>query len=127
MNERHAVATGLAPAAIGPYSQAIRTGDLLFVSGQIPIDPATGVVIDGDITAQTRQVLVNLMAILTEAGLSFAQVAKTTIYLKDLGDFEVVNRVYGEFVTEPPPARATVEVSRLPRDVRIEIDLIAVR
>lgn len=126
-SERHAVVTGQAPAAIGPYSQAIRNGDLVFVSGQIPIDPATGLVVEGDIAAQARQVFVNLRAILAAAGMSFAQVAKTTVYLTDLTDFAAMNLVYAEFVTDPPPARATVEVSRLPRDVRVEIDLIAVR
>ena len=97
----------------------------MFVSGQIPIDPATGQVIDGDTATQTRQVLRNLSAILQAAGLSFRQVVKTTVYLKDLGDFGAMNAVYAEFMADPAPARSTVEVARLPRDVRIEIDLIA--
>jgi 2-iminobutanoate/2-iminopropanoate deaminase len=127
MTERRAITTREAPEAIGPYSQAIQCGNLVFVSGQIPLDPADGRVIDGDTAAQTRQVLRNLSAILHAAGLSFRQVVKTTVYLKDLGDFAAMNAAYAEFVPEPAPARATVEVARLPRDVRVEIDVIAVR
>ena len=124
---RRAITTRDAPEAIGPYSQAIQCGSLLFVSGQIPIDPASGEVIDGDAAVQTRQVLQNLLAILDAAGLSFQQVVKTTVYLKDLGDFAAMNAVYAEWMPDPPPARATIEVARLPRDVRVEIDVIAVR
>lgn len=127
LSDRRAVSTPEAPEAIGPYSQAIQYGNLVFVSGQIAIDPNTGLMIDGDVAAQTRQVLRNLSAILGAAGLSFREVVKTTVYLKDLGDFVTMNTVYAEFMTDPPPARATVEVARLPRDARIEIDLIAVR
>jgi 2-iminobutanoate/2-iminopropanoate deaminase len=127
VNARRAIITGGAPEAIGPYSQAIQCGSLLFVSGQIPIDPASGEVIDGDVAVQTRQVLQNLLAVLDAAGLSFRQVVKTTVYLKDLGDFAAMNAVYAEWMPDPPPARSTVEVARLPRDVRVEIDLIAVR
>lgn len=114
-----------APKAIGPYSQAIRAGDLLFLSGQIPLDPATGQMIEGDITAQTRRVMDNLGAILDAAGLSFADVARTTIFLADLNDFVKVNEVYGSYFREPYPARATVQVARLPRDSRVEIDAVA--
>lgn len=124
---RRAVSTAEAPAAIGPYSQAIEAGPFLFVSGQIPLDPATGQLVDGDIARQTEQVLRNLRAILAAAGLSFAHVVRTTVYLKDLGEFEAMNAVYARFMPDPPPARSTVEVARLPRDVRIEIDVIAVR
>lgn len=122
---RQAVVTSSAPAAIGPYSQAIVAGNLLFVSGQIPLDPATGQLVDGDIEAQTRQVLRNLDAILAAAGTSFAAVVRTTVYMTDLTEFAAMNRVYETVVTQPAPARATVQVSRLPRDARIEIDLIA--
>ncbi|MFO7300953.1 MAG: RidA family protein [Acidobacteriota bacterium] len=124
---RRAVSTAEAPAAIGPYSQAIEAGPFLFVSGQIPLDPVTGQLVDGDIARQTEQVLRNLQAILAAAGLSFAHVVRTTVYLKDLGEFEAMNAVYARFMPDPPPARSTVEVARLPRDVRVEIDVIAVR
>ncbi len=123
---RYAISTPGAPAAIGPYSQAIRVGAFLFVSGQIPLDPATGQVVDGDVAAQTRRVLANLAEILKAAGGSFEQVARTTVYLADLADFSAMNDVYSEFFHQPAPARATVQVARLPRDVRVEIDLIAV-
>jgi 2-iminobutanoate/2-iminopropanoate deaminase len=123
---RQAVATASAPAAIGPYSQAIRAGGLLFISGQIPLDPATGQIVDGDIEAQTRQVLRNLQAILAEAGSSFAAIARTTVYLVELREFAAMNRVYETFIVAPAPARTTVQVARLPRDARIEIDVIAV-
>lgn len=124
---RQAIRTDQAPAAIGPYSQAVMAGPLLFASGQIPIDPATGQVVDGDVAAQTDRVLRNLESVLAAAGLGFAHVVKTTVYLKDLADFESMNQVYGRFMPEPAPARVTVEVARLPRDVRVEIDLIAAR
>lgn len=122
---RQAVVTTSAPAAIGPYSQAIVAGNLLFVSGQIPLDPATGQLIDGDIVAQTQQVLRNLEAILAAAGTTFSAVVRTTVYMIDLAEFAAMNSVYETFVTAPAPARATVQVSRLPRDARVEIDLIA--
>lgn len=122
---RTAVSTSNAPAAIGPYSQAIRVGSLLFVSGQIPLDPVTGQLAAEDVAGQTTRVLQNLGAILEAAGSSFAQVAKTTVYLLDMGEFAAMNEVYGTFFPSPAPARATVQVSRLPRDVRVEIDLIA--
>jgi 2-iminobutanoate/2-iminopropanoate deaminase len=114
-----------APKAIGPYSPAIRSGQLLFVSGQIPLDPATGRMVEGDVTAQTRRVMDNLGAILRSAGLSFSQIVRTTIFLADLEDFAKVNDVYGSYFSEPYPARATVQVARLPRDARVEIDAIA--
>ena len=123
---REALATDRAPQAIGPYSQAIRSGDLLFVSGQIPLDPATGTLVDGDITVQTRRVLDNLAGILTAAGASFEHVVKTTVFLLDMDDFAAMNAVYGKYMVDPAPARATVQVARLPRDVKVEIDLIAV-
>ena len=122
---REAVTTADAPAAIGPYSQAIRAGDYLFVSGQIPLDPATATLVNGPITAQTHRVLQNLGAILAAAGASFDQVVKTTVYLSDMGDFPEMNAVYATYFPAPAPARATVQAARLPRDVRIEIDLIA--
>ncbi len=114
-----------APKAIGPYSPAVRAGHLLFVSGQIPIDPATGQMIDGDITAQTRRVLDSIGALLNAAGLSFANVVRTTVFLADMSDFGAVNQVYGTYFVEPYPARATVQVARLPKDARVEIDVIA--
>ncbi len=122
---RTAISTPNAPAAIGPYSQAIRAGNLLFISGQIPLDPATGQLAAEDIAGQTERVMQNLEGILAAAGSSFAQVVKTTVYLLDMGEFAAMNEVYGKHVPSPAPARATVQVSRLPRDVRVEIDLIA--
>ena len=130
MATRKVVATDRAPAAIGPYSQAIEAGGLLFVSGQIPLDPETNEIVGGgdspDITAQTRQVLENLEAVLVAGGADCGAVVKTTIYVADLGDFATVNAVYADRFGERPPARACVEVSRLPKDVRVEIDAIAV-
>jgi len=122
---REAVSTTNAPQAIGPYSQAIRAGNLLFVSGQIPLDPSTGTLVDGGIAEQTHRTLQNVGAILTAAGSSFASVVRTTIYLTDLSEFTAVNEIYATYFPAPAPARATVQVSRLPRDVRIEIDAIA--
>jgi 2-iminobutanoate/2-iminopropanoate deaminase len=124
---REIVSTQSAPAAIGPYSQAVVTGDLVFCSGQIALDPASGQVIDGGVEAQTRRVLDNLEAVLAAAGSSLERAVKTTIYLADMNDFAAVNAIYGERVGAEPPARATVEVSRLPKDVRVEIDAIALR
>jgi len=122
---REAVASDAAPKAIGPYSQAIRAGSLLFVSGQIPLDPATGAMVEGDIAAQTRRVFANLQAILEAAGASFDNVVRTTVYLADMNDFATVNEIYGTYFSSPAPARATVQAARLPRDARVEIDLIA--
>ena len=114
-----------APAAIGPYSQAIRAGDFLFASGQIPLDPTTGTITEGGITAQTHQVLQNLGAVLTAAGVTFDRVVKTTIYLADMGDFSAVNEVYAGYFPAPAPARATIQAAGLPKNVRVEIDLVA--
>ena len=124
--QRTAIATPQAPAAIGPYSQAVRIGNLVFTSGQIPLDPATGQLVTGDLTAETRRVLDNLAAVLDAAGASFDDVAKTTIFLTDLADFAAVNALYAERFRGPPPARSTVQVARLPRDARVEIEMIAV-
>jgi 2-iminobutanoate/2-iminopropanoate deaminase len=123
---REAIATDRAPQAIGPYSQAVRTGNQIYCSGQIPIDPATGSIIDGDISAQTRQVLTNLSQVLQAAGASLDHVVKTTVYLADMGDFAAMNAVYATFFSSPAPARSTVQAARLPRDARVEIDVIAV-
>jgi 2-iminobutanoate/2-iminopropanoate deaminase len=114
-----------APKAIGPYSPAVRAGQLLFVSGQVPIDPSTGNIIAGDIPAQTRRVLDNVGALLSAGGRSFADVVRTTVFLADMNDFAAMNEVYGQYFSDPYPARATVEVARLPKDARIEIDVIA--
>lgn len=114
-----------APEPIGPYAQAIRAGDLLFCSGQIPLDPRTGKLVEGDIEAQTRQVMDNLAHVLSAAGAAWEHVVRSTIYLLDLSDFSVVNRVYGEYVGAVPPARATVQVAALPKGAAIEIDVIA--
>lgn len=122
---RQAVSTPNAPAAIGPYSQAIRAGHLLFVSGQIPLDPASGALLTGGISEQTERVLKNLGAILEAAGASFDRVVKTTVYLADMSEFAAMNEVYGRYFPSPAPARATIQAARLPRDVRVEIDLIA--
>jgi 2-iminobutanoate/2-iminopropanoate deaminase len=124
--EKTVISTSLAPSAIGPYSQAVRAGNMLFVSGQIALDPAAGKVIDDkSVAAQTRRVLQNIQAIVTAAGASLENVVKTTVFLKDMNDFAEMNAAYGEFFRSAPPARATVEVSRLPRDVSVEIDCIA--
>lgn len=119
------VATKDAPQAIGPYSQAIKAGGFLFSSGQIAIDPATGQVIEGDVAAQTERVMKNLAAILKAAGLSLSKVVKTTVYLKSMGDFATMNEIYGRHFGEHRPARSTVEVARLPKDVLVEIDVTA--
>lgn len=125
--ERSVIATTQAPGAIGPYSQGIKvSGGLVYTAGQVGLVPATGEMVAADIETQTRQVLENLKAILATAGSSMANVVKTTVYLKDLGDFAAMNGVYATFFNEAPPARTTVEVSRLPRDARVEIDAIAV-
>jgi 2-iminobutanoate/2-iminopropanoate deaminase len=123
---REAIATDKAPRAIGPYSQAVRIGNLLFCSGQIPLDPATGHLIAGDLAAQTRQVFANLGAVLTEAGASFSDVARTTVYLADMNDFAAMNEVYATFFGTPAPARSTIQAAGLPRNARVEIDVIAV-
>ncbi len=122
---KQAVSSPDAPKAIGPYSQAVRAGQLLFVSGQVPLDPVTGQLVGGDIAAQTRRVFDNLGAVLEAGGRSFADVVRTTVFLADMNDFAAVNEVYGTYFSEPYPARATVQVARLPKDARVEIDLIA--
>jgi 2-iminobutanoate/2-iminopropanoate deaminase len=122
---KQAISSLDAPKAIGPYSPAVRAGQLLFVSGQVPIDPATGNMIEGDITAQTRRVLDNIGALLKAGGLAFADVVRTTIFLAEMNDFTAVNEVYATYFSQPFPARATVQVARLPKDARVEIDVIA--
>ncbi len=129
--QRRIVSTDKAPAAIGPYSQAVVVDvstdkKMIFCSGQIPLDPATNTMIDGDISAQTRRVLENLAAVLAEAGAGFEHVVKTTIFLADMNDFATVNALYAERFPKNPPARATVQAARLPKDARVEIDAIAV-
>lgn len=119
------VQTDNAPKAIGPYSQAIKANGLVFTSGQIPLDPATMQIVEGGIREQTERVMSNLEAVLQAAGSSLEGVVKTTVFLKDLTDFTEMNEVYGSFFKQTPPARSTVEVARLPRDVRVEIDVIA--
>jgi len=123
--QRQIISTALAPKAIGTYSQAVRAGDTVYISGQIPLDPATGQMIEGDIAAQTERVMKNLGAVLEAAGLTFGDVVKTTIFLADMADFAAVNGVYGRFVTDPPPARSTVAVAALPKGGRVEIEATA--
>lgn len=122
---REAVSTINAPAAIGPYSQAIKTNSLVFTSGQIPIDPATGEIVSGGVENQTAQVLKNIEAVLEAAGSSLGKVVKTTIFIKDMNSFAAINEVYARFFPNVPPARSTVEVARLPKDVLIEIEAVA--
>jgi 2-iminobutanoate/2-iminopropanoate deaminase len=128
MNDRKTIHTAAAPAAIGPYAQAIAAGDYVFASGQIAIDPATGQLVDGGADAQTRQVMANVAAVLAAAGLAFADVVKTTIFLTDMADFAAVNAIYGEsFEGGPVPARSTVAVAALPRGATVEIEVVALR
>ena len=122
---RQVIATDNGPKAIGPYSQAIKANGLVFLSGQIPLDPATQQLITGDVADQTERVLQNITGILTAAGTSLAQVIKTTVFLKSMNDFAAMNEVYGRHFTADPPARSTVGVARLPKDVLVEIDVIA--
>ncbi len=119
------ISTKDAPAAIGPYSQAVQAGPFLFCSGQIPLDPATGQVISGDVTAQAKRVLENVVAVLKAGGATLDHVVKSTIFLKSMGDFAAVNEVYGSYFKSNPPARSTVEVARLPKDVLVEIEVLA--
>lgn len=119
------ISTDNAPKAIGPYSQAVAWNGIVYLSGQIPLDPATGQLVDGGITEQTVRVLENLKAVLEAAGSDLAHVLKTTVYLQDLGEFGAMNEVYGKYFAQDPPARATVEAARLPRDVRVEIECVA--
>jgi 2-iminobutanoate/2-iminopropanoate deaminase len=123
---REAIATAGAPRAIGPYSQAVRMGGLLFCSGQIPLDPSTGELVTGDIAAQTHRVFANLSAVLAEAGIGFDAVARTTVYLADMKDFAAMNEVYATYFSQPAPARSTVQAAALPKNARVEIDVIAV-
>jgi 2-iminobutanoate/2-iminopropanoate deaminase len=128
--EKHVVATEEAPAAIGPYSQAVVVGGMVYTSGQVGLDPASGQLVDGGIEAQTQQVLRNLAAVLTAAGSGLAKVVKTTVFLKDMNDFAAVNAIYAQYLVPEgavPPARSTVEVVRLPRDARVEIEAIALK
>lgn len=122
---KQVIHTDSAPAAIGPYSQAIQIGDLLFVSGQVPIDPSTGAIVEGDIKAQAQQSLNNLKAILNAAGTNMGAVVKTTVFLADMNDFSAMNEVYAQFFQEPFPARSAVQVGRLPKDAKVEIEAIA--
>ena len=123
---RQAVAAPGAPQAIGPYSPAIRAGPLLFLAGQIPINPSSGALVEGDIAAQTEQVMQNLGALLKAGGVGFEHVVRTTVFLADMNDFAAMNECYARFVVDPAPARSTVQVARLPRGVRVVIDAIAV-
>lgn len=123
--EKKVIRTDNAPAPIGPYNQAIQYGDLLFVSGQIPIDPATGELVQDDIQAETKMVMENLKAVLAEAGMDFNNVLKSTIFLMDMGQFAQVNEVYGSYFTANPPARETVQVAGLPKGVNVEISVVA--
>ena len=120
------ISTSEAPAAIGPYSQAVRSGNFLFCSGQIPLDPKSGQIVSGDIATQTRRVLDNVEAVLKAEGLTFENIVKTTIFLTDLGDFQTVNEIYGSYFKQQPPARSTVQVSALPKGAKVEIEVIAV-
>ncbi|MBO0797655.1 MAG: RidA family protein [Blastocatellia bacterium] len=122
---KESIRTDRAPEAIGPYSQAVKAGGLVFASGQIPLDPKTMQMVEGDIRIQTERVLTNLKAVLEAAGTSLARVVRTTVYLADLNDFTAMNEVYATYFTAQPPARSTVQAVRLPRDARIEIDVIA--
>jgi len=124
---RHAVATAGAPAAIGPYSQGIATGELVFCSGQIGLDPASGNLVEGGVEAQAERALRNLAAVLDAAGCSFGDVVKTTLFLADIADFTMVNGVYGRFMPDPPPARSTFAVGALPKGALVEVEAIAVR
>jgi 2-iminobutanoate/2-iminopropanoate deaminase len=124
--KKEIISTDQAPGAIGPYSQAVKIGEMVFVSGQIPIDPLSGDLIEGDIKAQTRQVLKNVNAVLSAAGTSLDKVVKTTVFITNMDGFPQMNEVYAEFFTAMPPARACVEVSRLPKDVLVEVEAVAI-
>jgi 2-iminobutanoate/2-iminopropanoate deaminase len=124
--EKKVIYTDKAPKPIGPYSQGITaSGTMIFTAGQVPLDPVSGQLVEDGIKAQTRQVMLNIEAILNQAGTSFISVVKTTVFLKDMNEFPAMNEVYGEFFRENPPARSTVEVARLPKDVRVEIEVVA--
>lgn len=119
------ISTTDAPAAVGPYSQAVVTGGFLFTAGQIPLDPHSGIIVDGDVKAQTKRVMDNLAAVLKAAGCSFDDVIKTTCFLQDMNDFAAFNEVYASYFGSQPPARSTVQVARLPKDARVEVELVA--
>jgi 2-iminobutanoate/2-iminopropanoate deaminase len=123
---RQPFSTTTAPAAIGPYSQAVRAGQFLFLSGQTPIDPATGQLVDGDVAVQTHRVMKNLGEVLKAAGASFDHVVKTSVFLADMNDFATMNEIYGSYFKAPYPARTTIQAARLPKDCRVEIDAVAV-
>lgn len=123
--KRESISTDKAPAAVGPYSQAVRVGDFVFAAGQVAIDPTVGMLIEGDVAAQTRQVLINLSAVLEAAGSSLGHVVKTTVFLKDMGQFKTMNAVYAEFFPSDPPARSTIEVAALPLGALVEIEAVA--
>jgi len=123
---KETISTEKAPGAIGPYSQAVKTGNMIFCSGQIPIDPTTGEFVSNNVAEQTHQVLTNLSVVLEAAGASLNNVVKTTVFLADMNDFTAMNEIYAEFFSDNKPARATVQAARLPRDARVEIDCIAV-
>ena len=123
--DKKALFTDKAPRPIGPYSQAIKAGNFLFLAGQVPLDPATGELIEGDIATQTRRTMENIMAVLENAGLGPENVVKATVYLADMDDFPAMNEVYGTYFKETPPARAAIQVARLPKDAKVEIDMIA--
>lgn len=127
MSNKRIINSADAPAPIGPYSQAVMHGNTLYVSGQIALDAKTGALADGDISAETKKVMENLKAVLSAADMSFSDVVKCSIFVKDMGDFAAINEVYGEYFKENPPARETVEVSRLPKDVNVEVSCIAVK
>ena len=120
------ISTSDAPAALGPYSQAVRAGSTIYCAGQVPLDPKTGQIVSGGIDAQTRRVLENITAVLKAEGLTFANIVKTTIFLTDLADFQTVNEIYGSYFQQQPPARSTVQVSALPKGAKVEIEVIAV-
>jgi 2-iminobutanoate/2-iminopropanoate deaminase len=124
--KREIIATDQAPGAVGPYSQAVRVGDFVFTAGQIPLDPATGQMVEGGIEAQARQALTNVSAVLEAAGTSLANVVKTTVFLADMGEFKAMNGVYAEFFPDAPPARSAVQAAALPLGARIEVEAIAV-
>ncbi|MGI9953254.1 RidA family protein [Moorellaceae bacterium AZ2] len=126
MSGKTVITTDQAPAAIGPYSQAVKVGNLIFTSGQIPLDPATGQIVTGGVAEQTVRVIENLRAVLAAAGASLEDVVKTTVYLKNMNDFATVNEVYSRYFGQEPPARSAVEVARLPKDVLVEIEAVAV-
>ena len=119
------ISTNEAPAAVGPYSQAVRAGGMVFCAGQIPLDPQSGQIVAGDISAQTRRVMDNITAVLKADGLTFDNIVKTTIFLVDLNDFQTVNEIYGSYFKQAPPARSTIQVSALPKGARVEIEVIA--